>query len=258
MVENIEGLDIYYESEGTGKPVLLLHGWGCSTETVAPIFNRLKDEFSVTSIDFPGHGQSSTPEQPMDVGDYARITREFIRRRDMAGCDVICHSFGGRITIKLAAQDNGLFRKLVFTGVAGIRPPRGFAYYRKVYTYKLMKRLSKLGFVCALAKIFGVDIRAKIANAGSDDYKVLQPAMRATFSKVVNEDLSRHLKDIKNSTLLIWGTEDKDTPLWMAEKMEKEIADSGLIKFDGAGHYAYLDRFEEFIVIVRHFLGSEG
>lgn len=257
MIENIDGMDIYYESAGIGKPVLLLHGWGCSTETFAPVFNRLKDEFSVTSIDFPGHGKSSIPEQPIGVDDYARITKEFMQRRGLIGCDVICHSFGGRVTIKLAGTDSGVFRKLIMCDVAGIRPKRGFKYYRKVYTYKLMKRLSKLGFVCAIAKLFGVDIRAKIAGAGSDDYKVLPPVMRATFSKVVNEDLSHHLKDIKNPTLLVWGTEDRDTPLWMAEQMERDIADSGLVKFEGAGHYSYLDRFEDFLVIARHFLNTD-
>lgn len=257
MVENIEGMDIYYESAGSGKPVLLLHGWGCSTQTMAPIYNRLIDSFSVTSIDFPGHGNSSVPQQPMNVGDYARVTHEFMCRHGLVGCDVICHSFGGRVVTKLAAQDSGIFRKLIYTGGAGIRPPRGLKYYYRVYSYKLMKRLAKFRIVRGIAKLIGVDIQAKISNAGSADYKVLPPAMRATFSMVVNEDLSRHLKDIKNSTLLIWGTEDMDTPLWMAEKMEEEIADSGLIKFEGAGHYAYLDRFEEFMVIVRHFL-SEG
>ena len=47
--------------------------------------------------------------------------------------------------------------------------------------------------------------------------------MRPTFNRVIAQDLRGVLPRIKASTLLIWGTEDRDTPLWMGEVMEKEI-----------------------------------
>ena len=54
MIIDIDGLNINYVVEGEGFEVLLLHGWGCSIETVMPIFNLLKKNFKVYAIDFPG------------------------------------------------------------------------------------------------------------------------------------------------------------------------------------------------------------
>ena len=167
---------------------------------------------------------------------------------------MIAHSFGGRVVIKLASEDPHLFGKIVMTGAAGIRPKRTFSYYRRVYTYKLCKRLVKCKPICRLFRVFGLDAEARVQQSGSEEYKVLSPLMRAKFSKVVNEDLTGALPRVKNPTLLLWGTEDADAPLWMGELMERRIPDSGLVKFEGAGHFAYLERCGEFLVIVKHFL----
>lgn len=251
MVETIDGSEIYYESAGEGDAVLLLHGWGCSTETMAPLAGRLSAYGRVVSLDFPGHGRSTTPEKPIHMDDFARITKEFMERQGLVGCDVIGHSFGGRVILKLAKQN--VFRKVVITGGAGIRPKRSFAYYRRIYTFKLLKRIGMFPPIRAFLFTFGIDVRERIKNAGSADYRALPDAMKGTFSNVVNEDLSPCLQALRSPTLLVWGTDDTETPLWMAEQMEREMPDAGLVKFEGAGHYAFLERFEDFLVIVRHF-----
>ena len=58
-------------------------------------------------------------------------------------------------------------------------------------------------------------------------------------------------------TLLIWGTEDTETPLWMGEMMEKKIPDAGLVKLEGGTHFAYLEHLEQFLAVVIYFLTSE-
>jgi pimeloyl-ACP methyl ester carboxylesterase len=82
--------------------------------------------------------------------------------------------------------------------------------------------------------------------------------LRPTFIKLVNEDLRRYLPQIRASTLLIWGSEDTETPLSDAQLMERSIADAGLVVLDGAGHYSYLDQPARFATIVRHFLGTHA
>ena len=78
--------------------------------------------------------------------------------------------------------------------------------------------------------------------------------MRATFNRVILQDLEPCLPNIKASTLLFWGKEDTATPLWMGELMEKKIPDAGLIAYDGVGHFAYLDKYAEFQAVSRSFL----
>ncbi|HQK54614.1 MAG TPA: alpha/beta hydrolase, partial [Sedimentibacter sp.] len=81
--------------------------------------------------------------------------------------------------------------------------------------------------------------------------------MRQTMVKVINDNLIRLLSDIKAPTLLIWGENDEDTPLYMGEMMEKEIPDSGLVILKGAGHYSYIDNYEQFRAIINVFLKED-
>ena len=80
--------------------------------------------------------------------------------------------------------------------------------------------------------------------------------MKKTFIKVVNEDLTPYLKNIKSSVLLIWGDKDTDTPMYMAKTMEREIKDSGLVVFEGSGHFSYLDDIPRYVKIIRVFFGG--
>ena len=92
---------------------------------------------------------------------------------------------------------------------------------------------------------------------GSDDYQNSSGVMRKILVRVVNENLKPILRDIKAPTLLIWGEKDEATPLYMGQIMEKEISDSGLVVFEGAGHYSYLDDFNRFSRVMEAFFKSE-
>ena len=60
--------------------------------------------------------------------------------------------------------------------------------------------------------------------------------------------------DIKNSTLLVWGKNDDDTPLYMAKIMKKNIPDSGLVVLENAGHFSYLDNPQKYLLVTNEFL----
>ena len=99
------GAEVYYEQQGDlGPKLLLLHGWGCSTALFAPITQELAKDYQVTVIDFPGHGQSGRPPEPWGVGDYAACVAELMNALGLAPCDIIAHSFGGRVALYLAAN----------------------------------------------------------------------------------------------------------------------------------------------------------
>ncbi|HHV26398.1 alpha/beta hydrolase [Anaerosalibacter bizertensis] len=251
MRAQIEGLDIHYSVEGKGSNVLLLHGWGANIDTMMPIFNLLKKDFKVYALDFPGFGESQEPKEIYGVYDYARITKKFIDKMGMEEVILIGHSFGGRVSIVLSSQYNNLVKKMVLIDSAGLIPKRSLKYYIKVYSFKTLKFLYNILF-------FWKDNKERMEKFykkfGSTDYQEASGIMRRILVKVVNEDLEPHLKDIKASTLLIWGENDTATPVYMGEIMEKKIKDSGLVVLQGAGHYSYLDDFRRFSVILKTFL----
>lgn len=251
MVIKIQDININYIVEGEGSPILILHGWGASIDTVRPIINILNNRYKVYALDLPGFGSSSEPKEAIDSFQYAEIVREFLKEMNIEKATFIGHSFGGKVSIILSSKYPDIFDKLVLIDSAGLIPKRGLKYYTKVYSFKTLKFIYRKMF-------FWIKNEKRMENFykkfGSDDYRDSSGVMRQILVKVVNENLRPLLKDIKASTLIIWGDQDDATPVYMAHIMESEIKDSGLVVFEGAGHYAYLDQYNRFTAVINAFL----
>ncbi len=252
----IDGLTICYSESGPedGTPIILMHGWGCSYQTLASIENLLNPGMHVFNIDFPGHGKSSEPETVWGVEDFALLLDKFIERLNLCKAPMLLgHSFGGRVAIVYSASHPEV-GKILLVDAAGIKPHRSMKYYLKVYSFKAMKKILPL--------IMGRERARKCIEryrnrAGSADYNAASPKMKAVMSKVVNQDLKKYLPSISASTLLIWGEKDTATPVSDAKIMEKTIPDAGLVVFPGCGHYSFLDNRRGFAAVVKEFLKHE-
>ncbi len=250
----IDGLKIRYDETGPeGAPaVVLMHGWGCDHTTVRSIAATLEQGMHVYSIDLPGHGRSDEPDGVWGIEDFTRLVEKFISTLGIVQPVLVGHSFGGRISILLSSRND--IPKVVLVDSAGVKPKRGFTYYRKVYTFKLIKNLIMLIYGKEKGKL---KVEAWRGRKGSADYRNSSPVMRAVMSKCVNEDLCHVMPRIKASTLLIWGEDDTATPLADAKTMERLIPDAGLVSFAGCGHYSFLDNPGGFRAVLREFLKNE-
>ena len=85
---------------------------------------------------------------------------------------------------------------------------------------------------------------------------MLDDIMKKSFIKIVSEHLDYTLWGIKNKTLLIFGSLDKETPLYMARRLNLGIKNSVLSVYEGAGHFAFIDKPLKFNVEVKEFLLS--
>lgn len=248
MFLNIDGTNVYYEIAGNGSPVLLLHGWGSNISSFRPLIEFLQQRYKVIALDFPGFGQSDLPKITWDINSYTTFLTEFLNQTSLKKTNIIAHSFGGRIAIKLAVEHPEMINKLILVNSAGIIPRRTKKYYLKV----LLAKTGKLA-----AKILGHSgnkIKSRIYKyTGSKDFQKAGP-MRNTMLKVINEDMQPLLKKIAAPTLLIWGENDMETPVYMGRVMEKEIKDVGLVILKNAGHYSFLDQFQRFCIISNNFL----
>ena len=257
MKINIDGLDINYEifGEGNNQEIILLHGWGASIKAFEPVYKKLKSKYKVFAIDMPGFGLSSEPPKDFFVSDYAKVIFKIIQMLNITNPTLVGHSFGGRVIMKLVGELGYIPKNIILIDSAGIKPKRNVSYYLKVYSYKFTKKMLKIFFSKEKADVIIADMRKK---RGSSDYNSASDTMKSVFVNVVNEDLKYTLKNIKVPTLLIWGENDKDTPLKDAKIIEKNIEDCGLVILKDAGHYSYLDKLYEFLIIVDNFLkGSD-
>ena len=239
----------YYTQQGEGKDVLCLVGWGQDGQMFQPTADYLADRFRVTVVDYPGFGQSESMHEAWDVDGYVQWLDALLKVLDVKDPIIIAHSFGARLAIKY--QLTRPVHKLILTGAAGIRPKRSLDTVLRIYSFKVLKQIFKLPFLVKyqepLRKLFG-----------SEDYKAISGVLRASFVKIVNEDLTPYLKHIEVPTLLVWGDQDDATPLWMGKKMEKEIKDAGLVIFENDGHYAYWNQLSRFHAIVSVFLEEDA
>lgn len=252
MKTQVLGIPLHAEQYGAGaREMVLLHGWGCNTATWTVLTNSLKQhpDCRVTVLDFPGHGESgSPPESGWGVPEYAAWTLAALNQLGIEKCELIAHSFGARVAILLAAQHPERITRMLFTGAAGLRGQSKTTL--KSATYKALKGLSKL-----LPEQKAEEAREKLRKRfGSRDYNALPANMRATFVKVVNQDLSEYLPKIQAETLLLWGEDDTETPLWMGEKMRDEMPNATLIPIKNAGHFAFVDQPALFLSIAQAYL----
>ncbi len=252
-VIEIDGLRINYTVGGDGPDMILMHGWGCSSATLASIDKIARENHRVYNIDFPGFGDSDEPREVWGVERYTDFLEKFVAALGIENPILLGHSFGGRVGILYSSRHPLGVSKLVLVDAAGVKPRRSLGYYLKVYSYKAGKRFWQL--------VLGKEKAAKRiekmrAKRGSSDYNNSTPMMRAILSKVVNEDLCSVAPAIKAPTLLIWGENDTATPLSDARKLEKLIPDSGLVSFPGCGHYSFLDNPYMFGAVLRSFINK--
>lgn len=191
--------------------------------------------------DLKGFGENPDMPYPYCLDDYISEVKEFIYKKGLVCPHVIAHSFGARIAIKAASEDDRVFNKLVLTGAAGLKPKTTFKKAVKKAAYKTLKKfLPKERLKCFF----------------SSDYNALNPVMQTSFKKIVNEHLDDRLKSVKNPTLIVFGKSDKETPLYMAKRLSAGIAGSKLIVIDGAGHFCFIDKPNKFNMEVKEFLLS--
>lgn len=162
---------------------------------------------------------------PWSIGDYAAFTADFLTGAGVSEPCVIAHSFGARVAVKMAAQGYP-FKKLVLTGAAGIILNRNLAYRMKVRLYRAVK------------KVFPAYAERRF---GSEEYRALSPVRRESYKKIVNEDLREDAKKIAVPVLLLYGKEDKTTPVKAGEIYRAAMQNASLYVMENCGHFAFLD-----------------
>lgn len=245
-------IELAYSVEGEGDTVVLLHGWGCDRNIWKSSIEVLRSHFRVIAVDFAGFGASEEPRSVWGVEEYTRSVEALLKELNIQSPTLVGHSFGGRVSILYASRNE--VKRVVLSDAAGVKPRRSFTYYRKVYTYKLLKRALPLLIGDKKAQMLLDQRRAK---SGSSDYNRATPMMRAILSKCVNEDLCGVMPRIKAPVMLFWGDKDTATPISDAYKMAKLIPDTGLVVAEGAGHFAFLERAELWRASLMSFLNIE-
>lgn len=248
---NIDGLNIKYTDEGSGQPVLLLHGWNSSYTVYNGIINILKSRYRMVALNFPGCDGSDTMETPWTLDDYCSFVLKFMSALNIENPIMFGHSHGGRVTLKMAADGMVNPPKIVLLDSAGLIPKKSFKQKFRAKSFKVIKWFLTLPII---KKFSGGLLNKARAYYGSADYNAAPEVLRKTLVSLVNTDLRDIIGNITAPTLLIWGENDTATPLADAKIIESKIKDCGLCVIKGTGHYSFCEKPFEAQAIINSFL----
>lgn len=245
----VQNLATEYKDEGEGKTLLFLHGWQDSLSSFNQVAALLKDDYRIVSLDLPGFGATEAPKTTWELSNYIQFVQEFIAKLGIDASVIIGHSFGGRIAIKGVSEGKLRPTQIVLIGSAG---------FVKSNTLKnsVIKMLTKVvGFVMYIPPLLFIRtaMRKKLYKAIGSDYLDAGP-LQKTFLNVIGEDLSVYASKIAVPTLLMWGSNDTQTPLKDGQILTALIPQSELKVIDKAGHFVHNEEPEEVSRMIKEFV----
>lgn len=117
----VNGINLYYEIHGSGRPLILLHGGLGSGEMFEPVLPLLAERHQVVTVDLQGHGRTADIDRPLDARLMAGDIAALIDHLELATPDVVGYSLGGGVAFQTAAKYPARVRRLVMVS-ANIRP----------------------------------------------------------------------------------------------------------------------------------------
>jgi pimeloyl-ACP methyl ester carboxylesterase len=110
---SVNGIDLYYETHGSGRPVVLLHGGLGSGEMFGPVLPSFTDHHQVVLVDLQGHGRTADIDRPIDVRLMADDVAALIEHLGLDDVDLVGYSLGGGVALQTAIRHPERVRRLV-------------------------------------------------------------------------------------------------------------------------------------------------
>jgi pimeloyl-ACP methyl ester carboxylesterase len=232
VLRSLAGGELFGETWGEGPPeVLVLHGWRRTHSDFATCVGPNAPEGPLPTLapDLPGFGATPPPREACGSAQYADVLARMLDdAASLTAPVVVGHSLGGRVAVTLAAARPDLVGGLVLTGaplLPGSRRGR-----RTSPGFKLVRWLHRAGFVG--------DARMDRwrRHHGSADYRAAEGVMREVLVRLVNERYDDALAAVRCPVELVWGDDDADAPVEVAQALTQRIPGATLTVCPGAGH----------------------
>ena len=110
---SVNGIDLYYETHGSGRPLVLLHGGLGSGEMFGPVLPSFTDHHQVVLVDLQGHGRTADIDRPIDVRLMADDVAALIEHLGLDDVDLVGYSLGGGVALQTAIRHPERVRRLV-------------------------------------------------------------------------------------------------------------------------------------------------
>lgn len=236
-----------YIEEGSGEPLVLLHGLFGALSNFGPLIEDFRKQYKVI-----------VPMLPLleldllhtSVSGIAKFVQKFIEHRGYQKVHLLGNSLGGHVGLLHALKHQDTIKSLILTGSSGLFENGMGDTYPKRGDYEYIKKKSELTFYDP--NMATKELVDEVFEITTNRLKVIK--IIALAKSAIRNNLGDELKEIKLPTLLVWGNNDTVTPPFVAREFNKLIPNSELHFIDKCGHAPMMEVPEEFNKILHQFL----
>jgi len=254
----VNGLGTAYRRAGDGPPLVLLHGFIQDSRYWRPQVEDLSHDFTVIAWDIPGCGQSSDPPESFGMGEYADCLAGFLEKIDLGPADIVGLSWGGILAQELYRRRPESVRSLVLADT--------YAGWKGSLSQEaLEERIARCERDCVRPAADWVpswmpelmtagateELRREVISMMSDFHPAGYLRMTLALADCDTRDV---LPTIAVPTLLIWGEDDRRSPVNVGRAMCDRIPGARMVVVPNAGHLSSAEQPERFNMEVREFL----
>lgn len=263
-----------YFGEGEKDVVVLLNGLAMHTQAWYGFLDELRPGHDVLLYDYLGQGQSSCPDEPYLIPDFARYLVAILDELEIERIHLMGISYGGFIALDFAR----LFQERLYTlSLSGIllSHERQFELYQdlslrfyrgaqevgpevlELYTHYLYEKIFGEDFLRALPAETLETMRSRFQERYRDRVYCLVRLTEAQdpFFDGLDEQLPEY-HAIETPTLIVAGGQDRAIPIWQQRQISGVLPDARMLVLDGAGHVVYLEKRDAFFTTLRAFMAA--
>jgi pimeloyl-ACP methyl ester carboxylesterase len=257
LFADVNRLSIAYQRAGQGPPLVLLHGFICDSRAWQPQIEDLSRDFDVIAWDCPGCGQSSDPPEEFTMAQFSACLAGLLDHAGIDSAHLLGLSWGGTCILEFYRLHRGRVRSIIladsYAGWTGSLDAEAAAA-------RLERCLneSRLPAEAWVPQWVPDAFTTAASQSLLDDYAAIMsdfhPVGFRAMSRAVTPDFSGILPTIRVPTLLVWGDDDKRSPLSAARRMHDAIPASNLVVIPNAGHVSNFEQPFAFNEAIRAFL----
>ncbi len=266
-LETRDGAKIYYRDQGKGQPILLVHGWLCSSKFWQKKVPELANAFRVVNLDLRGHGNSSKALTGHTIGQYARDVRQVIEHLGLHETVLVGWSLAGAVVLSYYEQYRGNTR----VQALGLVDSCPFPFSGQSWNSHALRNYNYDGMNATFAdytanpRNFAVAFTNRMfkqqPSAADTDWVVAEMMKtptwiaQAVYSDFVMSDYARTLPAVR-TPFIVFGADSGvfRNGIAMGKAIADQVPQARFIPFQDAGHILFYEQPQKFNAALTDFV----
>jgi len=247
----IQGIDVPVVRQGTGRPLLLLHG-GDGPQGLLPLVTRLAERFEVIAPTHPGFAGTAIPEHFDALADLVYLYLDLLDALDLHDVILMGMSMGGWVAVEVAVRNTSRLSQLILVDAVGIKPgDRDTRDIADIFGLPAPEAAKLLYHDPAQAPGLSTMTDEQVTQLAGDR---IAHAMYTWEPYMHNPKLKHRLGRVKAKTLFIWGENDGIVTPQYGRTFAHHVPGASFVSIGEAGHYPHIEQPGEFMQCLRAFL----